>query len=410
MKGLFMFWTAIALVFMLSNGGCAFSRFDPRKYFKMPFKSLISGGMSWVSRIRKPSPQSEISRSAQDSNLQLPVKMLTFEPITDGTEIGQILKSKFTNSFRTGYVRCKGVCLPEYYTEFAEQILNFDVRDDDVWVCSFPKTGTTWTQEMVWCIANDLDYEGAKVVLPERFPFLELTALFDYRSNQALNLTEEDLNSVLTIQNMKGRRFIKTHLPWNLLPRKLQNKSTKAKIIYVTRNPKDTCISYFHHCGLMEGYTGTLEEFYKLFLNDAPCFAPYWDHVLDFWAVAKKNENILFIKYEGMKKDLRSIISQVASHLSKKLTTDQVESLENHLSFENMKNNPATNYEFVVKFNKENHLIQDKLLDGKFMRSGKVGGYKAQMSSEVEKAFDEWSRKKTEGTDFSFENDNKVFR
>ena len=33
--------------------------------------------------------------------------------------------------------------------------------------------GTTWCQEMTWCIANDLDFEGAKQFLPERFPFLE---------------------------------------------------------------------------------------------------------------------------------------------------------------------------------------------------------------------------------------------
>lgn len=28
-------------------------------------------------------------------------------------------------------------------------------------------------QEMVWLIGNDLDYAGAKVNLPERFPFIE---------------------------------------------------------------------------------------------------------------------------------------------------------------------------------------------------------------------------------------------
>jgi hypothetical protein len=33
--------------------------------------------------------------------------------------------------------------------------------------------GTTWTQEMTWVIGNNLDFEGAKVPLPERFPFLE---------------------------------------------------------------------------------------------------------------------------------------------------------------------------------------------------------------------------------------------
>ncbi|KAL1449725.1 hypothetical protein WDU94_002205 [Cyamophila willieti] len=328
--------------------------------------------------------------------------MLTFEPISNETEIGKVLKSKFTSSFRTGYVRCKGVCMPEYYVEFAEDIINMDVRDDDVWVCSFPKTGTTWTQEMVWCIANDLDYEAAKVVLPERFPFLELTPLFDYRSNQDLAITDLDRSSIQSIQQTQGRRFIKAHLPWKLLPRKLQNGSTQAKIIYVTRNPKDTCISYYHHCHLLEGYSGDFEDFYKLFLNDALCFAPFWDHVLDFWAVAKKNKNILFVKFEDMKKDLGSIILKVASHVDKTLTPDQVESLKSHLSFENMKNNPATNYEFVKEFNKTNKLIADKFLEGQFMRSGQVGGWQTRMSPEVIEAFDEWSRSKTKGTDFSF--------
>ena len=34
--------------------------------------------------------------------------------------------------------------------------------------------GTTWTQELVWLIANDLDFNTAKTrLLAERFPFLE---------------------------------------------------------------------------------------------------------------------------------------------------------------------------------------------------------------------------------------------
>lgn len=34
--------------------------------------------------------------------------------------------------------------------------------------------GTTWTQELVWLIANDLDYEKARrIPQMERFPFFE---------------------------------------------------------------------------------------------------------------------------------------------------------------------------------------------------------------------------------------------
>jgi hypothetical protein len=34
--------------------------------------------------------------------------------------------------------------------------------------------GTTWTQEMVWCIMNDFNYaEGKKATLDEKFPYFE---------------------------------------------------------------------------------------------------------------------------------------------------------------------------------------------------------------------------------------------
>jgi len=34
--------------------------------------------------------------------------------------------------------------------------------------------GTTWTQELVWLLANDLDYEKARHIPQiQRFPFLE---------------------------------------------------------------------------------------------------------------------------------------------------------------------------------------------------------------------------------------------
>jgi hypothetical protein len=39
---------------------------------------------------------------------------------------------------------------------------------------SISLTGTTWTQEMVWLIANDLDFEKAKKTpLNDRVPFFE---------------------------------------------------------------------------------------------------------------------------------------------------------------------------------------------------------------------------------------------
>lgn len=67
----------------------------------------------------------------------------------------------------------KWILRPEY-EKFAEQIYNFETRHDDVWICTLPRTGTTWTQEMIWLICNNLDYEtAAKLSLNARFPYLE---------------------------------------------------------------------------------------------------------------------------------------------------------------------------------------------------------------------------------------------
>jgi len=75
-----------------------------------------------------------------------------------------------------GYVKVgpiKGI-YPRSFVQFYEhRIKQFNIRDDDIWTISFPKAGTTWTQEMVWCIANDLDYKDAQVDLEKRFPYFE---------------------------------------------------------------------------------------------------------------------------------------------------------------------------------------------------------------------------------------------
>lgn len=63
--------------------------------------------------------------------------------------------------------------LTSRYSKFADKIRSFEIYSDDIWVLSYPKTGTTWTQEMVWLICNNLDYKGAEILLDTRFPFIE---------------------------------------------------------------------------------------------------------------------------------------------------------------------------------------------------------------------------------------------
>ena len=65
--------------------------------------------------------------------------------------------------------------MPQSFVDLdLERIKNMEIFEDDVWVVSYMKSGTTWTQEMTWLIANDLDYKAAgRIRIDKRFPFLE---------------------------------------------------------------------------------------------------------------------------------------------------------------------------------------------------------------------------------------------
>ncbi|KZC08591.1 PREDICTED: estrogen sulfotransferase, testis isoform-like [Dufourea novaeangliae] len=314
--------------------------------------------------------------------------------VEEDCELDRILREKFTTEFRKGYVTVNGVCLPQRYEEFARAIEEFEVRDDDIWVCSFPKTGTTWTQEMIWCIANDLDLDGAKTLLPERFPFLEHSILFDYTTiiprHPEVKLHELVSDSVNYARTRRSPRFIKTHLPFRLLPRQLRTGERKPRIVYVARNPKDTCISYYHHCRLMEGYRDDFNSFCRLFLGAKVCFAPFWDHILEFWD-RRTDPNVLFLKYEDMKADLSAVIVKSAGFLKKTMSDDRVTALLKHLSFASMKSNPSVNYEEAVEMNKRLKLIDG---NGDFIRSGRVNQWQSEMAKSIIERFDEQTREK----------------
>ncbi|XP_046390347.1 sulfotransferase 1C4-like isoform X2 [Ischnura elegans] len=163
------------------------------------------------------------------------------------------------------------------YRNEAAGYYNMELRPDDVWVITFPRSGTTWTQELVWLLNNDLDYERAlKEKLIDRFPLLELSVL---SRNEILdNLKEKsksdperqkELEKLFSpgyemASRLKSPRHFKSHMPLSLLPPKLLDT---CKVIYVARNPKDVAVSYFHFNKLQRDFDDdvTFEKYWDLF-------------------------------------------------------------------------------------------------------------------------------------------------
>ncbi len=51
-----------------------------------------------------------------------------------------------------------------YAMNYADTIRNLEVRKDDIFVVSFPKNDTTWTQELVWLLMNNSNFKKASKV------------------------------------------------------------------------------------------------------------------------------------------------------------------------------------------------------------------------------------------------------
>ncbi|KAJ3640724.1 hypothetical protein Zmor_027268 [Zophobas morio] len=316
-------------------------------------------------------------------------------------DFDKLIKEKWTSLTRKGYAMFENCMMPQKYAELKNEFDKLKVNEEDIWVCTFPKCGTTWTQEMVWLIANNLDFETAKKVnLDQRFPFLEMSTIVDF-SDEKSNLPNFQVpdcvvDSLGVIKNLKSPAFIKTHLPIQLFPQEIRNGTKKPKIIYVARDPRDVCVSFYHHSTIIDYFEINFEEYCELFLAGKVLYGSFWDHILPFWEM-RHQPNILFIKYEDMKKDLKKVIKQVAEFLGRTFSEQDLERLAKHLSFDSMKNNPAVNKEILVELVKK---FYDKKNDGSFLRKGIVGDHKAAMSPEMLRKFDNWIKDNIQGTDY----------
>lgn len=209
-----------------------------------------------------------------------------------------------------------GIARPAY-----DSALAYKPRPDDLFVVSFPKSGTTWVQYIVCLIYS----EGVPPDGPIMFgatPFLEFVG------GEGVLEYEKPIP-------------IKSHLPITHLP-----FHPVAKYIYVCRNPKDTLVSYYFHIktetGCPEYVSMTMETFFREFMEGKADWNDYYDHVIGFYQ-HRHDANVLFLTYEEMKADLRSAVMEIANFMGpeygKKLHQDKdlLDKIVQEASFRSMK-------------------------------------------------------------------------
>lgn len=220
-------------------------------------------------------------------------------------------------------------------------------------------------------------------------------------ANQMMSPKYEELEAQTT------RRFIKTHLPIQLMPRNAVEVG--AKIVYVARNPKDVAVSYYHFHKTVPafGFSGGFESFVPYFVDDlrrlkftrkfystvsifTVIYGPYWKHILDGYK-HRNHENVHFMFYEDAKMDMASSLKRLAEFLEKPLSDDDLPKLIEHLKFENVRKNPSINLETNLSNPVSRMLI----------RRGKVGG-NPEMTKEMSRKIDEWTKISLKDSDLKF--------
>ncbi|KAK6620455.1 hypothetical protein RUM44_006856 [Polyplax serrata] len=309
----------------------------------------------------------------------------TFEPIRD----------KYTEDIKNNSIASRtsnpelaihpsGCVLTYNFKNNFSKVRDFEVFPDDVWIVTYPKCGTTWTQEMVWLLKNNLDFETAKSThLRERSPFLELALIMSEDEGKLSEIPD----TIKLAAQAKRPRCIKSHLPVELLPKALW--TVKPKIVHVSRDPRDVAISYYHHYRIWNGYQGSLENFTEAFLADRIIYSPFWSHLLGFWNLTDHHNHLLLNTFEDMKKDLPGVIRKTAKFLDVEVTDQQVEKLGEHLSFKSMKNNNKVNYLDLVNEVKDELKTKDN--DLTFIRKGESGGWRNIYSTVMLEKFKKWT-------------------
>ncbi|XP_056153662.1 sulfotransferase 1B1-like [Lampris incognitus] len=280
-------------------------------------------------------------------------------------------------------INVRGVPLMNYIANNFDSIWDFTPDPSDLLIATYPKSGTTWTQEIVDLLLHNGDAEICRrAPMTERIPLLEIFAPPPIPSGLEL------------LSKMDPPRVIKTHLPFQLVPPGFWEN--KCKAIYVARNARDNLASYYHFDRMNKSQPdpGPWEGYIHKFMRGELSWGSWYEHVKGYWK-EREERNILYLFYEDMKENPRREVERIMRYLELSLADDVIGRIVALTSFESMKDNPMANYTFIPE-RVFVHSISP------FMRKGEVGDWTNHFTPEQLRMFEEDYEKQMNEFDIPF--------
>lgn len=179
-------------------------------------------------------------------------------------------------------------------TESIRHGREFTAREDDIFISTYPKSGTTWMQQICHGLRTrgDMDFEEITCVVP-------------------WNITAQDCGQRMTDEHKALPRCFKTHDTFEEVPK-------GAKYIVVVRDPRDVLVSF--HAFLCDWAKTDPAEFTLSDFSDVVfCGAgsrsgDYWNHLAG-WLSQIDQPNVLLLFFEDLKKNLKECVKRVADFM-----------------------------------------------------------------------------------------------
>lgn len=225
-------------------------------------------------------------------------------------------------------------------------------REGDVWLVSYPKSGSTWLRHLIW---NLHVYDKKRSSAKGNFNAPYKPATFDEVDEGIPFLEDRATGPIREIfKNKQGLRIFKSHQPYScdvtpcrgwVVARQAKwqcqcpNCASKfRRVIYVVRDGRPTMVSYWNFQGELhlKGYRKRFGQYLSLKQRRYPGVG-WSDHVRS-WMSAPVNDklDILWVRYEDMRSNTAGVLRRVAKFLKTATDDEAIEWAVNASSKESM--------------------------------------------------------------------------
>ncbi|MDH4131711.1 MAG: sulfotransferase domain-containing protein, partial [Gemmatimonadota bacterium] len=200
---------------------------------------------------------------------------------------------------------------------------SYQPRPEDIFVVTQMKCGTTWMQQVVY----EVLHRGRGTLVETGTELYAVSPWLEGRKSVPVTLAP-------ALGAERPGRIIKTHFPAALCP-----EAPQTRYIYVARHPVSclaSCMDFIatNVGGLAPGIEACVEWFCS---RELMWWGTWPDHVAGWWDRAQRQQNVLFLYFEDMKRDLPGTVRQVAAFLGvEPLSEAEVAAVAGKCGFEYM--------------------------------------------------------------------------